>query len=127
MQMLDLEEALQKIGQLEHALESRIDIEQAKGVLAERLALSMDDAFALLRSSARSNRMNIHELARRVIDEPKTPGPIILGLARAERTRAAWMRELAEAHRARVEELHIALHEQWVRLEAPRDRRQRRS
>ena len=104
MQTLDLQEALQKIEQLEHALESRIDIEQAKGVLAERLALSMDEAFAILRGSARSNRMNIHELARRVIDAPKTPGPIILGLARAERARAEWTRELAETDRARVEE-----------------------
>jgi hypothetical protein len=126
MQTFDLEEALERIEQLEHALESRIDIEQAKGILAERMATSVDEAFLLLRTSARSNRMNIHELARRVIDEPKTPGPIILALARAERTRAAWMRELAEAHRARVEELHIALHEQWNRLEAARDRRHRR-
>lgn len=59
--------------QLERALESRIVIEQAKGVLAERYGLRVDDAFALLRQSSRSSRVRIHELAFRVVTERSTP------------------------------------------------------
>lgn len=63
-------------GQLQRALETRVVIEQAKGVLAERYALSVDAAFELLRSSSRSSNVRIHELARRVVNEPATPSEI---------------------------------------------------
>jgi AmiR/NasT family two-component response regulator len=69
--------------QLERALESRIVIEQAKGVLAERYALSVDDAFDLLRRSARSNRVSIHDLAGRVVTERSSPLEVALTLAKA--------------------------------------------
>jgi AmiR/NasT family two-component response regulator len=69
--------------QLEHALETRIVIEQAKGVLAERYALSIDTAFDLLRRSARSNRVTIHDLARRVVEEKLSPLEIALTLAKS--------------------------------------------
>lgn len=59
--------------QLSHALESRIVIEQAKGILVERYGLTVDGAFTLLRHAARSNRMNIHELAAKVVSDPRTP------------------------------------------------------
>lgn len=68
--------------QLERALESRILIEQAKGVLAERYGMSCEDAFGLLRRAARFNRLRIHELAQRVVDQKPTPPEIEL-----ERTR----------------------------------------
>ena len=42
--------------QLERALESRVLIEQAKGMLAERWDTSPAEAFELLRSAARSHR-----------------------------------------------------------------------
>jgi len=72
--------------QLETALESRIVIEQAKGILAERYALTMDDAFALLRQAARRNRSSLRVLARAVVSSPDfTPEPILAMLARAER------------------------------------------
>ena len=60
-------------GQLVHALESRVVIEQAKGVLRERYGLSMEAAFELLRHAARSNRMKIHALAGKVVSSSDTP------------------------------------------------------
>jgi AmiR/NasT family two-component response regulator len=62
--------------QLEEALQSRIVIEQAKGMLAARHGLTIPDAFNVLRRGARSTRANIHDLARRVIAEPETPDEI---------------------------------------------------
>jgi AmiR/NasT family two-component response regulator len=59
--------------QLMHALESRVVIEQAKGVLAERYGLSMPASFELLRHAARSNRMKIHALADKVVSTSETP------------------------------------------------------
>jgi hypothetical protein len=53
-------------GQLQSALTSRIVIEQAKGVLTERLQISPDDAFAMLRAAARSRNRLLSELAREV-------------------------------------------------------------
>jgi AmiR/NasT family two-component response regulator len=62
--------------QLEHALSSRIVIEQAKGVLAERLAIAPDEAFALIRSAARRDRITVHELAHEVVATRETPAAI---------------------------------------------------
>jgi AmiR/NasT family two-component response regulator len=62
--------------QLSHALESRIVIEQAKGVLAERYGMSVDDAFALLRRSARNHRLRLHALAETVVSSRETPSAI---------------------------------------------------
>jgi ANTAR domain/GAF domain len=53
-------------GQLQSALTSRIIIEQAKGVLAERLKISTDDAFEMLRGAARSRNRLLSDLARDV-------------------------------------------------------------
>jgi GAF domain-containing protein len=49
------------------ALESRIVIEQAKGVLAERLGCHVDAAFALLRNHARNHNLRLAELSRRIV------------------------------------------------------------
>jgi hypothetical protein len=68
--------------QLQHALSSRISVEQAKGILGERLGLDMDGAFALLRYAARGERMKLHDLAQAVVDNDETPGAVIRALAR---------------------------------------------
>jgi AmiR/NasT family two-component response regulator len=77
--------AFEERAQLRHALETRVVIEQAKGILAERLGLSLDDAFAVLRTAARSSRVRIHELARTVVEEPGTPREVIRALGSRRR------------------------------------------
>jgi GAF domain-containing protein len=54
-------------GQLQLALNSRVMIEQAKGVLAERLRVSPDEAFVLLRRYARDHNHPLTDLAGDVI------------------------------------------------------------
>lgn len=54
--------------QLQGALNSRIIIEQAKGVLANQGDISPQDAFAILRSHARANGVRLTDLAREVVD-----------------------------------------------------------
>jgi hypothetical protein len=62
-----VEETLrQENDQLRTALATRIVIEQAKGMLAERLELCVDDAFERLRREARNRRMSLHVLAAAV-------------------------------------------------------------
>ena len=54
--------------QLQAALNSRVVIEQAKGKIAERLGLDMDQAFNVLRDNARARNLRLSELARAFID-----------------------------------------------------------
>ncbi len=54
--------------QLQGALNSRVLIEQAKGVVAERAGLGVDAAFAVLRTYARRNGRHLSEVAAAVID-----------------------------------------------------------
>ena len=53
--------------QLQQALDTRIIIEQAKGVLAGRHGVNPDAAFEVMRSFARSNRIKIHDVAHGVV------------------------------------------------------------
>ncbi len=55
------------ITQLQSALTSRIVIEQAKGILAERWKVTPDEAFGHLRRHARSNQRGLPDVARSVI------------------------------------------------------------
>ena len=56
------------VTQLQTALNSRVLIEQAKGILAERLALPMDEAFSTLRRHARAGHRHLSELAHAVVN-----------------------------------------------------------
>jgi transcriptional regulator with GAF, ATPase, and Fis domain len=53
--------------QLQQALSSRVVIEQAKGVIAERLGLHVDEAFARMRDYARSHNEKLSDVARRAV------------------------------------------------------------
>ena len=54
--------------QLNHALNSRIVIEQAKGIIAEREGLNMDQAFSTLRNHARFHNLRLVDVAHDVIE-----------------------------------------------------------
>ncbi|MET9221689.1 MULTISPECIES: GAF and ANTAR domain-containing protein [unclassified Streptomyces] len=54
--------------QLQSALESRVLVEQAKGLLAERWQVSVDAAFTALRSHARTRRIRLSDLAQGLLD-----------------------------------------------------------
>lgn len=54
-------------GQLQKALDSRVVIEQAKGKLAEQLALEVGDAFGVLRRHARNNGLKLHDVATAIV------------------------------------------------------------
>ena len=54
--------------QLEIALESRITIEQAKGIVAERNHVSVDVAFARIRHFTRSHNRLLSDTARQIVD-----------------------------------------------------------
>ncbi len=54
--------------QLQTALNGRVVIEQAKGVISQRLGVGMDEAFARLRHFARANNLRLTEIARQTVD-----------------------------------------------------------
>lgn len=54
--------------QLGYALNNRVTIEQAKGVLGERLRIPVDRAFTLLRQYARNHNARVADVAVQVID-----------------------------------------------------------
>ena len=56
------------VAQLQGALNSRVLIEQAKGVLAERAHVSVDVAFAGIRAYARSHNRRLSDVARDVVE-----------------------------------------------------------
>jgi hypothetical protein len=59
--------------QLQAALNSRVIIEQAKGMLAERGQIDLAQAFALLRAHARSRQQRLSDLARDVVNGDTIP------------------------------------------------------
>ena len=62
--------------QLTRALNSRIVVEQAKGVIAERLGLEMGEAFARLRGHARNHNLRLADLASPVVDGDIQPSSL---------------------------------------------------
>ena len=72
LQYRSIREANIGMDQLQFALNSRVVIEQAKGVIAERRQVDMDQSFALLRGTARTHNRRLSELARAVVDGSET-------------------------------------------------------
>jgi hypothetical protein len=61
------------VAQLEHALASRVRVEQAIGVLAERHRLRPREAFDLLRGAARSRGQRVPDIAQDVVASTANP------------------------------------------------------
>lgn len=82
--------------QLQHALDSRVAIEQAKGMLAERSGIDMDQAFTSLRTYARSERLHLTAVATQLVEgtlaleevaAAKTSSPRVQGIGKRFDTR----------------------------------------
>lgn len=100
--------------QLQHALSSRVVIEQAKGVLGERLGLDMPTAFALLRQAARNSQMKLQDMAEAVVQGDETPRPVIETLAR----HAELLTRAPRAERVvQTERFFRAINDELARLE----------
>ncbi|HET9167968.1 MAG TPA: GAF and ANTAR domain-containing protein [Actinospica sp.] len=62
------DEHAEQIAHLRRGVTSRVPIEQAKGILAERHSCTIDEAFELLRSVARGRGLRLHDVARMIVD-----------------------------------------------------------
>ena len=82
----------EQVSQLQTALDSRVVIEQAKGVLAARLDCTVEEAFELLRHAARSHQVRIHALAAETVVARGVPPKV----ERVLRTRAGASKRTAE-------------------------------
>ena len=66
------------VGQLQVALDSRVVIDRALGMLAERFDLVIPDAFELLRAAARDSRREVRALAEEITTaRSETPAEIV--------------------------------------------------
>ena len=83
----ELEQLRARCEQLEYALQSRVVIEQAKGILAERFGWDIDRAFEVLRRAARSTQRRLHDLAAEVVESRETPVSVTAAAGRPPR---AW-------------------------------------
>jgi ANTAR domain-containing protein len=61
------------VSQLEHALATRVRVEQAIGIVSERRRVPARQAFELLRTVARADGTRLAELAARVVDSAVNP------------------------------------------------------
>jgi hypothetical protein len=65
---------LERTIQLQTALDSRVLIEQAKGITAAKESISPDDAFQKIRRQARSERRKLHDLAAEIVSTTAQAG-----------------------------------------------------
>jgi AmiR/NasT family two-component response regulator len=62
--------------QLQYALNSRVAVEQAKGVVAEHAGVDMDGAFGALRKYARDRNQRLVDVAHAVVERRIAPGDV---------------------------------------------------
>lgn len=71
----ELDEARRTAEQLREALESRIIIEQAKGVIAAEQRISVEEAFVILRSHSRKQGVSLRAVSKAVVELGLRPQP----------------------------------------------------
>jgi GAF domain-containing protein len=76
LQERTVRESRDVVAQLQRALISRVAIEQAKGIVAERAQISVDAAFARLRTHARDHNRRLSDVARQLIDGGLDPAQL---------------------------------------------------
>jgi len=91
-----------KVSQLQSALDSRVIIEQAIGILAERFDLPFADAFEVLRAAARNSRREVRAVAEELRASRETPIAISDVLASEPGPQLSSVVESAEALRCPV-------------------------
>lgn len=74
------DEQEKKATQLQLALDSRIVIEQAVGMLAERFTLTVEEAFELLRRAARDSRRDLRGVSAELTGSRLTPDAVTAAL-----------------------------------------------
>jgi AmiR/NasT family two-component response regulator len=62
--------------QLRTVLENRVVIQQAKGMLAERLRVTLEESSAFMRTAARAQGMNLGQLATEIVQSLKTQADV---------------------------------------------------
>ncbi len=67
LQQREVHRANTVASQLQHALHSRVSIEQAKGIVAEQAGVSMTTAFGMLRDHSRNRNFKLSGLAHAVV------------------------------------------------------------
>jgi GAF domain-containing protein len=72
LQMHQTSENIELSQQLQHALDSRVLIEQAKGVIAQTHQISIDEAFAILRAHARNTHSTLRDISKDVVSRSLT-------------------------------------------------------
>ena len=72
LQQRELHRAHTVEAQLQHALHSRVTIEQAKGIIFEQATVSMSEAFELMRTYTRDNNAKLGDTARRIVEATLT-------------------------------------------------------
>lgn len=73
LQQRSVQEASELAGHLQTALDSRVVIERAVGILVERRGVSTHDAFEAIRGYARSNNQRLHAVAQAIVDGAVPP------------------------------------------------------
>jgi ANTAR domain len=104
----------QRVAQLQHALDSRIPVEQAKGVLAERYSITPGDAFELIRLAARSNHLKVNTVANEVLASRQTPLEIRELLTHLESANGL----SADARARAVENVFREINEAYLKLDS---------